>query len=82
MFVQTSGPVQPELKRDGGNWLVIIPGVLLPKGNARLPLDTHFFNTPVKSARMKPLARVGKRAQEMQARKPSVSLLTRDASHR
>src|SRR6476659_7905146 len=54
VFVQTSGPVQPELKRDGANWLVIIPGVLLPRGNVRLPLDTHFFNTPVTTARLTP----------------------------
>lgn len=67
IFVQTSGPVQPELKRDGANWLVIIPGVRLPKGNVRLPLDTHFFNTPVASARLQPLATRGKRRKQRQA---------------
>ena len=67
VFVQTSVAVQPELKREGANWVVIIPGVLLPKGNARLPLDTHFFNTPVTSAQLKPLATRGKRRRKTQA---------------
>lgn len=51
VFVQTSTEVTPELKRDGDNWLVVLGGVALPAGNARRPLDTHFFNTPVKSIR-------------------------------
>lgn len=52
VFVQTSIEVVPELKRDGGaNWQVLMPGVTLPSGNVRLPLDTQFFNTPVKSVR-------------------------------
>lgn len=54
VFVQTSSEVKPELKQEGANWLVVIPGVALPQGNARLPLDTSFFNTPVKTTRMKP----------------------------
>lgn len=67
IFVQTNAPVEPELKRDGSNWVVIIPGVLLPKGNTRLPLDTQFFNTPVRSAQLKPLATRGKRRKKTQA---------------
>jgi hypothetical protein len=52
VFVQTSVEVVPELKRDSGdNWQLLLPHVSLPPGNARLPLDTHFFNTPVKSVR-------------------------------
>ncbi|MFT3922741.1 MAG: hypothetical protein QM778_09420 [Myxococcales bacterium] len=66
VFVQTNVAVQPELKKDGQNWLVVIPGVSLPKGNARLPLDTHFFNTPVTSARMQPLHSAGKRRRKHQ----------------
>jgi hypothetical protein len=66
VFVQTSVAVQPELKRDGNSWVVIIPGVTLPKGNARLPLDTQFFNTPVTSARMLPLHTTGKRRKQHQ----------------
>jgi hypothetical protein len=54
VFVQTSGPVQPELQAVGSNWQVVIPGVALPRGNVRLPLDTHFFNTPVNNARLTP----------------------------
>jgi hypothetical protein len=54
LFVQTSGPVTPELQREGSNWVVLIPGAALPRGNVRLPLDTQFFNTPVRSARLKP----------------------------
>lgn len=59
VFVQTSIEVTPELKRDGeANWQVLLPGVSLPPGNARLLLDTQFFNTPVKSVRA--VARGGK----------------------
>jgi hypothetical protein len=53
VFVQTTLEVKPTLQKDGGGFIVVIPGVSLPKGNARLPLDTHFFNTPVKSSRIK-----------------------------
>lgn len=53
VFVQTTVEVKPELKREGGGFVLIIPGVSLPPGNARLPLDTHFFNTPVQSVHMK-----------------------------
>ena len=51
VFVQTSTEVTPELKRDGDHWQVVLGGVALPPGNARRPLDTHYFNTPVKSIR-------------------------------
>jgi len=54
VFVQTSIPVTPNLKREGGHWQLLLPGVSLPPGNARLPLDTSFFNTPVKTVRAKP----------------------------
>ncbi len=57
VFVQTTVDVKPELKRDGGGFALLIPGVKLPPGNARLPLDTHFFKTPVQSVHMKPSAR-------------------------
>ena len=53
VFIQTSVEVKAELKRDGASWAVLLPGVSLPPGNARLPLDTSFFNTPVKSVRAK-----------------------------
>jgi hypothetical protein len=53
VFIQTSVEVKAELKREGNNWAVLLPGVSLPPGNARLPLDTSFFNTPVKSVRAK-----------------------------
>jgi hypothetical protein len=53
LFVQTTIEIKPELRRDGGDLIVVLPGVSLPPGNARLPLDTHFFNTPLKSARLK-----------------------------
>jgi hypothetical protein len=39
----------------------------LPRGNARLPLDTQFFNTPVKSVQLRPLATRGKRRKTVQA---------------
>ena len=67
IFVQTNAPVSPELKREGSSWVVVIPNVLLPRGNARLPLDTHFFNTPVTSARLRPLATREKRRKKSQA---------------
>lgn len=53
VFVQTSVEVTPELKRDGqsDNWQIVLAHVALPPGNARRPLDTHFFNTPVTSIR-------------------------------
>lgn len=51
VFVQTSVEVTPELKREGDHWHLVLPGVSLPPGNTRLPLDTHFFNTPVRSVR-------------------------------
>ncbi len=51
VFVQTSVEVAPELKREGDNWVVLLSGVGLPPGNARRPLDTHYFNTPVRSVR-------------------------------
>jgi len=51
VFVQTSAEVVPELKREGDHWHVVLTGVALPPGNARLPLDTHYFNTPVRSVR-------------------------------
>lgn len=54
LFVQTTIEVKPDLRRDGGELVLVLPGVSLPPGNARLPLDTHFFNTPLKSARAKP----------------------------
>jgi hypothetical protein len=57
IFVQTTVEVKPSLQKDGSNWTVVIPGVALPPGNARLPLDTQYFNTPVKNTRLK--ARVG-----------------------
>jgi hypothetical protein len=53
VFIQTSVEVKAELKREGNNWALVLPGVSLPPGNARLPLDTSFFNTPVKSVRAK-----------------------------
>jgi hypothetical protein len=54
VFIQTNVEVKAELKREGGSWTVLLPGVSLPPGNARLPLDTSFFNTPVKSVRARP----------------------------
>lgn len=53
VFVQTTVEVKPELKREGGAFLLVIPGVSLPPGNARLPLDTHFFKTPVQRVHAK-----------------------------
>lgn len=51
VFIQTTVAVVPELKRVGENWQVTLPGVALPPGNTRRPLDTQFFNTPVRSVR-------------------------------
>lgn len=52
VFVQTTIEVTPELKRESNDgWQVFLPNVALPPGNARRPLDTHYFNTPVKSVR-------------------------------
>jgi hypothetical protein len=52
VFVQTTTEVTPELKRESHDgWQILLPGVSLPEGNARRPLDTHFFNTPVKTVR-------------------------------
>lgn len=51
VFVQTSVEVSPELKREGESFQLVLSGVSLPPGNARLPLDTQYFNTPVKSVR-------------------------------
>lgn len=51
VFLQTTIEVTPELKRDGDNWQVVLSGVALPAGNARRPLDTQYFNTPVRSVR-------------------------------
>lgn len=54
VFVQTSIAVTPELKGDGRELDVLLRSVSLPRGNARRPLDTSFFNTPVKTVRAKP----------------------------
>jgi hypothetical protein len=54
VFIQTSVAVSPQLKREGSRWNVSLPSVSLPSGNARLPLDTSFFNTPVKSVHVRP----------------------------
>jgi hypothetical protein len=52
VFVQTTIEITPELKREGlDGWALTLPAVKLPEGNARRPLDTHFFNTPVKSVK-------------------------------
>lgn len=51
VFIQTSTPVTPELKRDGDGWQIVLPGVALPGGNTRRPLSTQYFNTPVLSVR-------------------------------
>jgi hypothetical protein len=52
VFIQSTIEVTPELKRDvGDSWQLVLPGMSLPAGNARLPLDTHFFNTPVRNVR-------------------------------
>ena len=59
VFIQTSVAVTPSLKRDGSQLHLALPGVSLPPGNARLPLDTSFFNTPVKSVRVKPRKEAG-----------------------
>jgi hypothetical protein len=53
VFIQTSVEVRPDLKREGNIVYISLISVSLPKGNARLPLDTKFFNTPVKSVRAK-----------------------------
>jgi hypothetical protein len=53
VFVQTSAAVKADLKRDGAAWVLTFRGAKLPPGNARLPLDTHFFNTPVVNVRVK-----------------------------
>ena len=53
VFIQTSVAVSPSLKREGSHLVVTLPGVSLPPGNVRRPLDTSFFNTPVKSVRVK-----------------------------
>ncbi len=53
VFVQTTVEVKPALKREGPGFSLMIPGVSLPAGNARLPLDTHYFKTPVQSVHMK-----------------------------
>lgn len=54
VFIQTSVAVSPTLKHEGSHLVVSLPGVSLPPGNVRRPLDTSFFNTPVKSVRVKP----------------------------
>jgi len=53
VFIQTSVEVKSELKREGTGFVLLLSGVGLPAGNNRLPLDTHFFNTPMASLRTK-----------------------------
>jgi hypothetical protein len=53
VFIQTSVEVKPDLRREGNTLHLTLNSFALPKGNARLPLDTSFFNTPVKSVRAK-----------------------------
>jgi hypothetical protein len=53
VFIQTSVAVSPSLRRNGTQLVISLPGVSLPPGNVRRPLDTSFFNTPVKSVRVK-----------------------------
>ncbi|MFM2416268.1 MAG: hypothetical protein RL385_991 [Pseudomonadota bacterium] len=53
VFIQTSVEVKSELKREGMSFVLVLSGVGLPAGNNRLPLDTHFFNTPMASLRTK-----------------------------
>jgi hypothetical protein len=59
VFIQTSVAVTAELKREGRDYVILLQGVTLPAGNARLPLDTHFFNTPVVSVKTKMAKRRG-----------------------
>ena len=53
VFIQTSIEVKPDLRREGNTLYLTLTSFALPKGNARLPLDTSFFNTPVKTVRAK-----------------------------
>jgi hypothetical protein len=73
VFIQTSVEVKPELRRDGNTLQVLLISVSLPKGNARLPLDTSFFNTPVKSVRAKSRGKDGGVVVEIELRNGSVS---------
>ena len=53
VFIQTSIEVKPDLRREGNTLFLTLNAFALPKGNARLPLDTSFFSTPVKTVRAK-----------------------------
>jgi hypothetical protein len=53
VFIQLTVEVKPELKQVGSGWQLVLPSVSLPPGNARRPLDTSFFNTPVTTLRSK-----------------------------
>lgn len=53
VFIQTSIEVKPDLRREGNTLFLTLNAFALPKGNARLPLDTSFFNTPVRTVRAK-----------------------------
>lgn len=49
-FVQTSSATPVESRLDGNRYVVRIKGVRVPLRTNRLPLETHFFNTPVQRA--------------------------------
>lgn len=53
VFIQTSVAVQPTVRREGTHLEIFLPTVSLPPGNARLPLDTSFFNSPVSEVHAK-----------------------------
>ncbi len=81
VFVQTSVVVKPSLKRAGSTFVLRIPGVSLPRGNARLPLDTRYFKTPVENVRAKQLPD-GSVAVTIRVRgKPQPKLTTEKASN-
>lgn len=52
VFVQTSKRVEATVRRAKSGYEVVMAGVEVPEGNSRLPLETGFFNTPVRRARI------------------------------
>lgn len=53
VFVQAGQPVTVERKDKGSKLVLILPGMSLPAGNTRRPLETSFFNTPVTRVHLK-----------------------------
>lgn len=53
VFIQTGVEPEAKLHVTDGRVVLDLPGLRLPPGNVRRPMDTHFFDTPVTRVALK-----------------------------